>query len=130
MKKTVFAAALVGALSGCASSPYAPPVTTAMGMSEDESRIQLTAMTSGTIVQEAGCLRIKAANGSYALVWPFGSRIASTGTVALPNGKSVKVGESLRLGGGLRDTLPSSLTGRTGAMCSGPYWIVADRIDA
>lgn len=130
MKKTVYAAALVGALSGCASSPTTPPVATAMVMSEDESRIQLTAMTSGTVVEEARCLRIKAANGTYALVWPFGSRLASTGTVALPNGKAIRVGESVRLGGGLRDALPSSLTGRTGAMCPGPYWIVADRIDA
>lgn len=121
------ALAAMTAGSGCASTPEGSgglPTLTA-----DSSTVQMTGIATGTLTAELGCIRLARADGpSRLVIWPHGTRLAGQ-QIALPNGKAVALGQSVTLGGGERDDVPTTmLASPLSGDCKGPYFIAADRI--
>lgn len=117
--------------AGCASTLEAPaslPTLTAQA-----SVVQMTGMASGSLVMDRGCVRLASASGASRLVvWPHGTRLTGDvpARITLGNGKSMAIGQQVRLGGGERDDLPPSMLATApAAACVGPYFIAADLIN-
>ena len=113
--------------SGCASAPIAHealPTLTAQA-----SFVQMTGLAEGTLMAERGCIRLTRIGGlSRLVIWPHGTQFSGR-HIALPSGKSVPLGQTVTLGGGDRDDVPTTmLVSPLSAACGGPYFIAAERV--
>jgi hypothetical protein len=114
-------------LPGCASSPTVSyfPVQQTSGPS-------LTALTSGKLVLENGCIRLKWDGGSDLLIWPYGYSYRISGSlveVVDDKGNMVaRTGQCKQLGGGEVPSIEPYTGKPSPANCSGPYWLVGSGI--
>jgi hypothetical protein len=89
-----------------------------------------SALADGTLILEGGCLRLQ--EGGYLILWPPQVSLSRSGesiqVVDAESGKTARVGEKVRLGGGevqagapilneLREPVPDG--------CPGPYWLAS-----
>ena len=126
MKAIGWALAAAVALSACGSSATAGP-TQAVVVT------QLTAEISGTLVNEAGCLRVANEGGSYLLLWPPDNAVTREGKmVRVVTGVvggvreewQLRLGDVVLLGGGMTERLDETLATLVPPGCAGPYWVM------
>lgn len=117
--------------SGCTSTLESPAILPTL--TTQASAVQMSGLRSGTLVNERGCIRLAhPTDASRLVIWPHGTRLmaGATSQIILGNGKSMVVGQHVRLGGGERYDLPRSMLAAPPApSCVGPYFIAADLIN-
>ena len=89
----------------------------------------MQALAGGVLTVEGECLRL----GESLPIWPYGFTIVREGDdieVRDQTGKTIgRVGEEIKLGGGMVTNLGPELAAVVEGKCEGPFWIVGEIVD-
>lgn len=97
--------------------------------------VEMAALLIGRLVEEQGCLRIVADEGSgHLVIWPYDHTVAveADGTIAIRDGNGTvvaRVGDLVRMGGGESPSIQSETVRANLGTCEGPYWFAARGIE-
>ena len=96
---------------------------------------EMMALLIGRLVEEDGCLRVGADEGSGVLViWPYDHTVTleADGKIAIRDGSGAvvaRVGDLVRMGGGESPSIRSETVRAGLGTCEGPYWFAARGIE-
>lgn len=97
-------------------------------------REEMAALLIGELTETDGCLRVRAEDDSYLVIWPYDYTVtaAADGAIQIRDGSGAvvaRVGDVVRMGGGEVPAVEGLTTTEAPAQCGGPYWLASGEIE-